>query len=123
VASDADSLCPMYTSVEVRVAKRECDVYPAKGYVSTTKVLARVEGIYLVHCKVVLPQETKECDQHCPQTTTMMGVDQSMFGHILMCMSNAGVIGSLRFTGVRQSRFSPIMHRWTMNLSDGGIHT
>jgi hypothetical protein len=56
-----------------------------------------------------------------PHTTTMVGVDQSMVGHIRIRMSSAGgVIGSLRFTGVRHRRFRPIMHRWTMNLSDGG---
>ena len=69
MASDTDSLCPVYTSVELvrlRVVKRECDVCLAKGYVSTTKVLARGESIHLVHFKVVLLQETKECDQHCP---------------------------------------------------------
>jgi hypothetical protein len=110
----------MYTSVELvrlRVAKRECGGCPAKGYVSTTKVLARGESIYLFRRK------QKNAISIAPQTTTIMGVDQSMFRHILMRMSNAGVIGSLRFTGVRQSRLSPIMHRWTMNLSDGGIHT
>jgi hypothetical protein len=43
-----------------------------------------------------------------------------MAGHFLIRMRSAGVIGSLRFTGVRHRRFRPIMHRWTMNLSDGG---
>jgi hypothetical protein len=65
VASDADSFCPMYTSVELvrlRMAKRKCDVCLAKDYVSTAKVPARVESIYLVHRKVVFPQETKESD-------------------------------------------------------------
>jgi hypothetical protein len=55
----------MYTSVELvrlRMAKRKCDVCLAKDYVSTAKVPARVESIYLVHGKVVFPQETKESD-------------------------------------------------------------
>ena len=45
-----------------------------------------------------------------------------MSGHSLMLMSIAGVIGSLRLTGVRHKCLNPMMHRWTMNRSVRGTH-
>ena len=73
--------------------------------------------------KLSFRKKQKKATSMAPHMTTMVGVDQSMVGHILMRMSSAGVMGSLRFTGVRHKRFSPMIQRWTMNLSDGGVHT
>jgi hypothetical protein len=51
--------------------------------------------------KLSFRRKQKKAMSMAPHTTTMTGVDQSMAGHSLMRMSSAGVIGSLRFTGVR----------------------
>jgi hypothetical protein len=72
--------------------------------------------------KLSFRRKQKKAMSMAPYTSTIIGVDQSMSGHNLMRMRNAGVIGSLRLTEVRYKRFNPMMHWWTMNLSDGGTH-
>ena len=79
MARDPDGLCPVDAIVELirfRVAKREGDV-----------------------CLVKTTSPQQRCRRMAPHMTTMVGVDQSMVGHILMRMSSAGVMGSLRLQG------------------------
>jgi len=114
---------PRVKLVRLRMAKCKCDVCLAKDYVSTAKVPARIERINLVHRKVVFSQEAEKRDEHCTPDDYHDGFGPIDAWAVFMRMSSAGVMGSLRLTGVRHRRFKPMMQRWTMNLSDGGTHT